>query len=173
MAFAACWANSIGLLNHSLSHPCVSLRANSLSSLVLRPPEHKHTPDLCVLGFSGCYSPPHFQRIPIAFSVRLKFAFLEDPAFFSVLFDLPFPPHDRFPLSTQDCFPAVRLHVFRVHWFIHPFSIIQSFIPQMLMGTMLSCGGPIGSQTESLSLSSWSYNQVAETDQSKNPTGNN
>ena len=43
----------------------------------------------------------------------------------------------------------------------------------MLMGTMLSCGGPIGSQTESLSLSSWSYNQVAETDQSKNPSGTN
>ena len=52
-------------------------------------------------------------------------------------------------------------------------SIIQSFTPQMLMGTLLSCGGPIGSQTETLSLSLWSYNQVEETDQSKNPTGSN
>lgn len=136
----------------------------SLLSSSLRPPKLKHTSDLCVLGFSGCYSPPHFQWIPTAFSVRLKFAFLEDPAFFSVPFDLPFPPHDLFPLSTQNSLPSCWVPLSSVFTDLFILSITQSFIPQMLMGTMLSCGGPIGSQTETLSL--------AETDQSKNPTGN-
>lgn len=163
ISFTACWANPIGFTKKQCFPPVCHLEIKLLTGSLRSQKLSKHTFQLLrVSGFQAA-TPLLYQRLPAAFSIKLKVTSLVDPnslkTFSGLHPGIPYPPHTPFPLARKySHFLALGLHNFCTHSVIHPINI---------KGTLLTGRDTIGSQKETLSLSlpSWGYcSQVAEKD---------